>query len=203
VLGDPEEFRVAPQRLEEDNYFQDLLENHGDELRQQKIRIEELHDRFEALKSEFVEEFDDTEPIESTPLDLEVTSRYPDWIFDRAVMLERTERTKEDLYKMVVEALERNTIVGGEEVRYPSNGGASYSIIATCQRDDSVADDTEIVADALEEAIDRVDGYEEYNIAVEAAAILDEIESEIDALEKRLIEYEGMATYPGDCKYIE
>lgn len=203
VLGESDEFRVAPQRLEDDNYFQDLLENHAVELRQHKTRIEELHGQFAALKEDFVQEFDDTGPIESAPLDLEATSRYPDWVFDRALILERTERTNEDLYKMAEQALERNTSADNEETQYPSNAGNSYSIIVTRPRDDSVEDDKEIVANALKEAIDRVDEYEDYEIAAEAASILNEIESEIEALEKKLVEYEGMATYPGDCKYIK
>lgn len=203
VLGEADEFRVAPSALEEDNYFQDLLENHGDELQQHKTRIEELHEEFETLKGEFTEQFDDTEPLESAPLDLEPTSHYPGWIFDRALFLERTGKTKEDLNKMAAHALERNTSASNDEIQYPSSGANSYTIILTRPRDDSIENDKEIVADVLEMAIDRVDSYNEYEIAAEAASVLDEIESEIEALQKKLVEYEGMATYPGDCKYIK
>ncbi|RDZ35531.1 hypothetical protein DVK03_14225 [Haloferax sp. Atlit-109R] len=62
--------------------------------------------------------------------------------------------------------------------------------------------DKEAVVEALERAINKVDGYEEYSISKEAASVLDEIESELEALKMKLVEYEGMATYPGDCKYV-
>lgn len=203
ILANQDEFRVVPTQLADDNYFRDLLENHGDELRQQKTRIEELHGQFQSLKREFPEGFGDYGPVRSAPLDLEPTKRYPEWIFDRIVLLERTESTKDDLVKMAVEALEENTSHDNEETKYPSSARHRYTTILTRPRDDSVENDKEMVADVLKEAIDQVDECGRYEMAEEAATLLDEIEMELDTLEKKLVEYEGMATYPGDCEYIK
>lgn len=202
TLDEPDVFRVAPANLEEDNYFQDLLDNHGRELSQYKTRIEELHKQFTSLKDQYLEEFDETQPIESASLNLEPTNKYPEWVFNQALLLERTERTKEDLTEMVRSALNHNTVYNSDKAEYPSSAGRSSSTIITRPRDDSIENDKEIVANALSQAIDQVEDYDEYEIAVEAASVLNEIESQLEGLEAKLVEYEGMATYSGDCQYI-
>jgi hypothetical protein len=115
VLGEVDAFQVVPARLEDDNYFQDLLDNHGSELQQHKTRIEELHEQFTSLKKEFIMEFSDTEPVESACDELEATDQYPEWVFNQALRLERTEREKNGLHEMAVQALEQNTSIGSDE----------------------------------------------------------------------------------------
>lgn len=204
VIGKDREFRVVPSSLAEDHYFQDLLNNHGDELQRHKTNLQDLHEEFESLKDRFMEEFDDTEPIERAPLDLEPTHLYAGWVFERALILERSHRTKEDLHGTTVRALERNTSADNETVKYSGDENTRYgSFVLTRPRDDSIAGDTEIVGEVLNVVIDRVDSYDEYTIAREAAGVLDEMESEVNGLRTKLVEYEGMATYPGRCKYLE
>ncbi|MDS0261724.1 hypothetical protein NDI56_20175 [Haloarcula sp. S1CR25-12] len=201
-MSDESEFYVAPDRLEEDPYFQDLLRNHAPELAEQKTNIEATYSDFTSLRDQFIENFNDYEPIESASIPLEPTEDYPGWVFDMAVSLSRTTDTKTDLQERAISHIEHGVSSTAGQTRYPT-GRRNQTPILTRPRDNSIKNDVEVVSRVVAEAIDRIDTLEEYDLAKEAGAQLDEIAGLLEELEAELVEYDGMATYPGTCPYLK
>lgn len=53
-VGEEPAFRVVPEVLEDDRYLQYLLENHADDLREQKVKIERQYGTFDSAKKAFL-----------------------------------------------------------------------------------------------------------------------------------------------------
>lgn len=54
----------------------------------------------------------------------------------------------------------------------------------------------------MESIIDDLDNYPAYEVAREAAEVLDQMETDCDELERKLIEYKDKLVYSGSCEYL-
>lgn len=210
VTFDPE-FRVVPERIENDKYLYDLLENHAPDLKNLKQTIEEQYEDFVAARKAFSDEFSVPEPIEADEYTTEPLDRFPLWAFEQAVIYHRERR---DLDEMRI--ITREQLDGTDSAR--SNPGlAFYKPVhhgrATYQVDiesDDLRDLEEFedevtrqVTDIHLEVINDIGEEGVYRHAVEAGEILDEMEESIEKLRSTLVEYEGHPLYTGDCQYIQ
>jgi len=209
-------FQVIPHQLQSDRYLNDLLENHATDLKQVKDNIEQLHQRFDSLRTEFIESFDEGVVHETEQFTLEPERFLARWMFEFLVMLERGRlESFQDLREKAQGELARGdtgispdstTIwiradIGGQKQQ------AVYSaVFPTNDRDElreweaKCEHDTEQI---LGQVLDRVEDVVPYRRTVEAAKVLDDAQEAIHELEHLLIEYDGRPIYSGDCKYLD
>lgn len=213
----PEEepFQVVPDQLQGDRYLNDLLQNHAPDLREKKEEIERLHSRFVSLREEFKEEYNG-DVVEKEEYTLHPADFFTRWIFELVIRLNRGDF--EDFDELREQALPR--IESGDTglhpdkpwiwIRVDRGGGRALGIYSA--RTDSYdreelqelrPDAKEDVQEVARQATERIDEDYPYELAHEAAEILDDAEEAVLELERILEEYEGRPIYPGDCKYLE
>lgn len=110
VAGRDPEFRVVPEAIEDDRYLQDLLDNHASDLYELKEEIESQYSDFDEAREAFVTAYPDATVIETDDYVIRPRSEFAKWVFERAVMLNRTQidREKEKM-KDVAESRIRGT----------------------------------------------------------------------------------------------
>ena len=215
---DEDSFQVIPGQLEGDRYLEDLLENHAPDLQKKKEEIEELHDQFTSLRDEFVAEYDDGVVIEKEEYTLEPVDSLAEWIFERLILKER------GYYEDFDELRERSLakVSDGETSIHPdepkiwiqvkvgnmvASGIYSANISESSYSREEYHELRPEAQEDAEKAVDKVLGKigEEYpyELAHEAADVLDDAQEEVIELERILMEYEGRPIYSGDCHYLE
>jgi hypothetical protein len=216
--GDEDSFQAIPAQLQGDRYLEDLLENHAPDLREKKERIEELHEQFTSLRDEFIAEYDDGVLIEKEEYTLEPVDSLATWIFERVILKERG--YYEDFDELRERALE--SVSDGQTSIHPDepkiwvqvsvgNMAAAGIYSANVSSDSRNREEyhelrpeaKEHAEEAVSQVLEKIDEEYPYELAHEAAGILDEAEEEVVELERILMEYEGRPIYPGDCKYLE
>ena len=198
-MYNPEEsFRIIPASLAGDRYLADLLENHAPDLRKICENILEGQQKYESLRSEFINEYDDVTEIEALPFTADPAVHFENWAFTRVVYLERTEWTRDDLYDMVDNAIQHETHGDQSYTFFP--GDNNYRSVIKVPRDEEY--DKESIAEALKEIIDRLSDHPLYVSGEEAANLLNEIDQDCIELRQTLIEYHGRLIYSGECEYL-
>lgn len=214
LVGREDEFRVVPETLEDDQYLQDLLNNHATELKELKQSIESQYEAFEYARNSFLEEFPGGETIETEHYTLQPMDFFSEWVFKRAVKLHRSQvDTSKEREKDIAETRLRGTNSADPEkaaIRYSPVGEGGIStyeaVIASGDLHGDQDHEDEFLDDLIElhfEAIDDIDDTGVYEHAVEAAEILDEMNIEIEELRAKLVEYEGHPLFTGDCPYLD
>lgn len=216
VIGQEVDFRVVPEALEDDRYLQDLLENHADDLRELKKEIEQQYEEFDSARMAFYEEYPGAPIIETNDYLLQPREAFTEWIFERAVLLNRTQRDREkQKIKDIVESrlTGTNSADSNSGEKYYSASGiedrdpATYEAIAVSgDYKDIKKSEEEIESRLIEihwDAIDEIGDDELYEYAIEAATILDEMAGTVEELKAKLVEHEGNPVYQEDCEYVE
>jgi len=214
LIGREDEFRVVPETLEDDQYLQDLLNNHATELKELKQSIESQHEAFEYARNSFLNEFPEGKSIEATHYTLQPMNFLSEWVFKRAVKLHRNQvDTSKDREKDIAETRLRGTNSADPEkaaIRYSPirDGGTSTyeAVFASGDLEDHQDLEEEFLDNLIElhfEVIDDIDDSGVYEHAVEAAEILDGMNIKIEELRAKLVEYEGHPLFTGDCPYLD
>lgn len=193
-----DEFRVYPNSLEGDKFLDDLLQNHAEELAQLIDDIEDAQSKFESLRDDFNDGYEDTEPLDSLPFKAEPGKSYGYWAFNQALWIERTDLDEEDLRNMARRTVQHQTTSGDGEVHFRPGNVTGPAIVGDQDED---IDDEKLLA-ALMDLVRRLPDQEVYHIAVEAAGMLDELEGLCDELRRTLDEYQGRVVYGGECEYL-
>ncbi|WIV68902.1 hypothetical protein [Natrialbaceae archaeon AArc-T1-2] len=216
VVGQEVKFRVVPEALEDDRYLQDLLENHADDLRELKEEIEQQYEEFDGAREAFYEEYPGGPTVETVDYTLQPRQAFTEWVFERAVLLNRKQRDREkQKMKNIVEDRLKgtNSADPGSGEKYYSASGiedrgpATYEASAVSGDYDDIEENEEEIDSRLIDihwdAIDEIGEDELYEYAVEAAAILDEMAETVEELKAKLVEHEGNPVYQEDCEYVE
>jgi len=206
-----QEFRVVPERIENDKYLHDLLENHAPDLKNLKQTIEGQYEDLVAARKAFSDEFSVPEPIETDEYTAEPLDQFTRWAFEQAVVYHRGRQDLDEIRAITQEQLDgANSAKSNPGIAYykPTQGGGSTYEVDIESDDFTDLDEfedevTEQVREIHLEAIDGIGEDGVYQHAVEAAEILDEMEESIEKLRSTLVEYEGHPLYTGDCQYIE
>jgi hypothetical protein len=216
VIGQNVEFRVVPEALEDDRYLQDLLENHAHDLRELKEDIEQQYEEFDRAREAFFEAYSGGPTVETDGYTLQPRRAFTEWVFERAVLLNRKQREREkQKMKDIVESRLKGTNSAdpnsGEKYYSASGvedrGPATYEASAVSGDYDDIEENEEEIDSRLVEihwnAIDEIGDGELYDHAVEAACILDEMAESVEELKAKLVEHEGHPIYLEDCEYLE
>jgi hypothetical protein len=222
-------FQVIPDQLQGDRYIDDLLNNHAPDIQSTKREIEDLHDEFEELRQEFMSEHTgvtrEREEYTITPTDY-----LSHWIFQLVVLEERGFlEDLNDLRDRAWSEFERGGTSLNKEasriwIQIEKGGGNNIAVYSAIfdeidgdelvepsaffdNTDKEEQDFREVIKedakDAVEIVLEKIAREHPYELAHEAAEVLDEAEEAVAELEQILIEYEGRPIYPGDCKYLE
>jgi hypothetical protein len=212
VLGEDDEFRAAPQWLEDDQYLRDLLENHAPELRDLKDRIEELERIYSAHHDRFVERVGEVPRRKTSEYIIEPAYNFPEWLFQQIVLMERGRESREELHDRASNIVEAAGMADGDASLFPGEDGYGYPVgvfrAKPREGDRQVIADNrkeveeEIVA-LLRSVIDDIDEIEPYDSACRSAETLEELDQVVSQLRVTLTKYEGLPLYPNDCKYLE
>ena len=216
VIGQEVDFRVVPEALEDDRYLQDLLENHADDLYELKKEIEQQYEEFDSARKAFYEESPGGPAIKTDDYILQPRETFTEWVFDRAVLLNRKQRDRE---KQKMKDIVESRLTGTNSAD-PNSGEKYYSASGVDDRGpatyeasaisgdygDIEKNEEEIDSRLIEihwDAIDEIGDGELYEYAIKAAAILDEMAETVEELKAKLVEHEGNPVYQEDCKYVE
>lgn len=199
VFERQQEFRIIPEALENDRYLEDFLQNHAREVQEKLNEIKDLQAAFEQRREQFLEAFDDTRAIEEVQFRASKGAYFEQWAFERIVLLERGFRDKEGLYKIIDDAIEKESMADNEFRKFPGDMRNIGPVIRVLREID-IQD--EEVATAMKQTVDRLEQHEAYDTAAEAAELLDQLDDAVDRLKNDLIEYKGRPLYPGDCEYL-
>lgn len=188
TVGDEPEFRVVLEVLEDDRYLRDLLENHADDLRELKEAIEQQYAEFDEVRQAFLEGYPDGHSIETDVYTLQPKRAFPEWVFERAVLLNRKHRGRgKQKMKDVAESRLTGTNsadpTSGKKYFSASGiddrGPAAYEVVAASgEYDDLEENEDEINSRVVEihrDAIDEIGDGELYDYPVKAAEVLDEM----------------------------
>ena len=215
-IGLKKEFRVVPAKIENDRYFNDLLENHAEDLDALKEEIEQQHTRFTELREEFEAEYEMPDPIEEDGFTIATTKSFPQWLFESLLRIQRSnfETDTKDIINELEAAIDRTgsgrssegTIAFGG---HPAGGSTQYILRATLDSGDlstldSYEDSIETASLALgEQELRRLGDSSLSDYADAAGDILDEMAASIEELRTLLVEYEGDIHYAGECSFID
>lgn len=214
LIPDEESFSVYPESLRDDRYLEDFLNNHAPDVQEQVDVITSDQRQFSRLKSEFLSNIPPGETRETDRYRIEPTRRYPEWLFERVVRLERTEEDDKAYLKSIAEKGVRETTGAADATSIKYHGDptdtspfvytATVKGIDRAELDEQEREDIEDeIVDILQQAIEAIDSGNTYAPAREAADCLDALDEEIHELKMLLIEYEGKPLYAGECEYLE
>lgn len=203
--GIEDDFTIYPASLENDPYFEDLLENHAEDVGRMTESLAEKIATYERKRTEFVE---------NTNLELDgqlwslVEPNFYEWLFERIVLIERgvmdEEALKGDLRDAFtdprVEA--SSTFYPGDTDRQRAKDVLIFHRTRSSapNRDDDVRH--RLSANRIANVVHVLDALEEYPTAVEASEILDDIEADVEELERQVVRHDEMGQVPGDCEYV-
>ncbi|WP_336339490.1 hypothetical protein [Haloarcula brevis] len=216
VVGEDPEFRVVPEAIEDDRYLQDLLNNHASDLYKLKEEIESQYSDFVKAKEAFVTAYPEATAIETDNYAIRPRSEFAKWVFERAVMLNRTQiaREKEKL-KDVAESRIRGTNSANSEkaMKFYSPTGidgagpSTYEVEMASDNFKELDDHEDEIIEKIVKihwtAIDNIGDDDLYDHAVEAADMLDSMAGNVEELKAKLVEHEGHPIYLEDCEYLE
>lgn len=212
VMGEEESFRAAPSRLEDDQYFIDLLENHAPDLAELKTKIEELQAEFSENHERFLDGVGEPPLWSTEEYVIESGFNFGEWVFQQIVLMERGFVSYDELFDRagsVSEAAgmadEDGTVFPGEEL-YASPIGVYRATAKTGDR--TVVNDNREkienkISGMLRSVLRDIDEIETYDSAKSAAETLDEIGKVVEELRFKLTEYQGLPLYPGECEYLD
>jgi len=211
-----DEFQVIPDQLEDDRYLQDLLENHATDLQDTKDEIEDLHERFVALRDQFDESIEVDAVREKEAYTLRPREYFFQWIFEYLVRDERGffddfDDLRADALSMFEQGEARLDSDENRILVLAGIGGGDKRVIYHADNSSSDLEDIdgleleakEDVEEIVGDVLDHIEEQHPIDQAVEAAKILDEAQEAVDTLDQLLIEYDGRPIFPGDCKYLE
>ncbi|SHL68590.1 hypothetical protein [Haladaptatus paucihalophilus] len=205
LYGHDSIFRAAPRFLEEDRYFQDLLDYHASDLRELKDEIEEKHEKFDTLRQQFEAEIINDKVCEILPSGVQPARNFGEWAFCKVLAIERSNNDASyyaDIAKSVAENKYHINDHKDKEVWYFS-GDNSTELVVKWNRPSNPKIGKPNVGPSLENIVLSLDEHPSYSTGKEAATIMDSIAEDCKELEETLIEYRGRMVYPGDCKYLE
>lgn len=202
LAGKNQQFRVIPESLEEDPYFEDLIKHHATTLGNLKQRIESRYQRFVKIREEFATSYDEIESIDALPEEVTPEEEFEQWLFDFIILLERGKQDKDGLKKRVRQAND-DSAFGDGDMLYCA-GSQQHGKVATATEfiDSSSRKTEKKTVEGMESIIDDLDNYPAYEVAREAAEVLDQMETDCDELERKLIEYKDKLVYSGSCEYL-
>lgn len=200
---------AIPQTLQDDPYFEDLLENHATDLEHHIDAIESKYTEFQEIREDFIECLDISVMFPDTRKIVVLEENYGTWIFERILLLERTDNDKDDLQFAVENAFEDESyeednviyLVGDSvQERQKPIIVYHYQRSTASSRRDSYWN--RVWAGIPQHHIRNIEACPNYDEAVQAAELLDDLEGEINQLKKDLIEYNEVPRFDGECDLI-
>jgi len=191
-----EDFNTIPREIEDDRYLRDFLENHDPEVDNLCEEIEDLQSEYDSIRQEFSAKYDDLLPLEESDHEIHPGPEFGTWAFERIVMLERGICDREELKDRVDSAMAERTSGTFPGDHVTEHGQAVLSFDPDLRLDNSAG------IEILNTLIDRLNSLDYYELGVEGAEILEQIDDKCDELHEKLIIYEGLPIYPGDCQYV-
>lgn len=211
VVGD-EEFLAAPSWLQDDQYFDDLLENHAPELDELKTEIEELEAEFSEQKERFIEQVGKLPQVETDEYVIEPAYNFEEWVFEQILLLERGYETHDELIDRASSVVSATAMRQDDVTVYPGEEGYGMPIGVIQARTktgdyDAISENRDEIEDEivslLRSVIRDIDEINPYDSAREAGETLDEMSEAVEELRFKLEEYQGLPLYPEDCEYLE
>lgn len=194
-----------PATLENDPYFEDLLENHAEDVAQLTTAIVDKVESYERKRSEFVA---------NTDLKLDgrlwslVEPNFYEWLFERIVLIERGVMDEQELKADLRDAFTAPRVENSATVYPGDTDPKRRTDVLVFHRTRSTApnrDDEKchrLSANRIVDVIDCLDGLAEYSTAVEASEVLADLESDVEELRRLVVRYDEMGRIPGDCEYV-
>jgi hypothetical protein len=213
--SDEGEFRVIPYHLTDDRYLRDLLDNHATDLDEKKAEIKELQQKFQSLRKEFREGFDDAIVEKKEGYTIEPAEYFSHWIFEQLVAEKRGKyEDYDDMRERVIGRLREGRITKHPEepriwilVNLGDRNQAVYSAVGRSADWDPNIDKKSDIGNETErivaEVFDAIESEAPYETIEEAASVLDKGEDAIGELKQLLVEYDGRPIFTGDCKYLK
>ncbi|KAB1193631.1 hypothetical protein GJR96_09335 [Haloferax sp. MBLA0076] len=210
-FGRDTKFSVMPPELEDDRYFQDLLENHAPDLRETKSEIEDTHERLIQARNSFIDNFDNSLSLETEVYTLSPGFGFDEWVFEQHIKLDRGFHDNVD---DLVDALETSMENSGGQAK-PEEGvwmipthEHRTPLKATFQSGnlDQLDEYQEEIQQAALREIKRIlegKSKTDERLIKEGSRELEHADNLLEKLNNLLIEYEGRIVYPGDCKYLD
>ena len=200
---------AIPEILRGDPYFEDLMENHATDLGDRVERIESKYTEFREIRQDFIQSID-IEPLVPHKRLIEVLEEnYALWWFERVMLLERTENDKDDLQLALESAFvdasyeeDDNIYLVGDEDQDRRRPILVYYYQRSTSNSRRDSYWNKIWAGIPKDHIRDIESHPHYDEAVRASELLDELECEIEQLEKRLIEYNEAPRFDGECDLI-
>lgn len=206
---DTDDSFAIPETLRGDPYFEDLMENHATDLKNHTNAIESKYKEFREKREDFVVSIDFDPLVPDSRLFKVLEDNCALWMFERVLLLERTDQDEDDLQLTVENAFEDASyeeddtifLVGDtEQERRKSIAVYHYQRSTSNNRRDSYWN--RYWANIPKYHIRNVESHPGYSDAVTAAELLDELEAELEQLEKKLIEYNEAPRFDGECDLI-
>lgn len=200
---------AIPQTLQSDPYFEDLLENHATDLKHHIDAIESKYTDFQEIREDFIESLDMSVMFPDTRKIVVLEENYGIWLFERILLLERTDNDEDDLQLAVENAFEDESYEEDDVIYLVGDSMQErqrpifvyhYQRSTASNRRDSYWN--RVWSGIPKYHIRNIEAYPKYEEAVQAAELLDDLEEEINQLEKDLIEYNEVPRFGGECDLI-
>jgi hypothetical protein len=199
------EAALYPAELDNDPYFDDLLENHAEDVAALTAEVADELAAYRRKRAEFVE---------NTDLKLDgqlwslVEPNFYEWLFERIVLVERGVMDETELKADLRDAFADPRVEGSATV-YPGDTDPDRRRdILVFHRTRSTARNRDgesphrLSANRIINVIDGLDRLGEYATAVEASEVLNDLDADLAELERRVVEYDELDLMPGDCEYV-
>jgi hypothetical protein len=207
-------FRAVPRELETDRYFDDLLQNHANDLRDLKKTIEQLYEDYEKSREEFKAAYDMPAPINEEDYKIEGTEWFSDWLFECMVRIHRpdVDISVDDVIDEIKTGID-GTYIGvptDDYVSYAEHPGWPTKNMIRVKIGSIDPSKWDMIQPSVEEACAEFCIKEIESISDDQASIhyrqggdaLKNMDRRVEELRATLVEYEGDIHYAGDCEYI-
>lgn len=207
IFQDREMPYAVPDPLQVDPYYEDLLENHADDIKPLLDDIDSKYDDFVRIREDYIDAQDIDHEYQNVHQLEPLARNYSIWLFQRILLLERTDATRRGLSMEVQSEFEDKYIESGNSYLLRCGvKGTNYRPILIYHFRRSISQsraDMDIMSIRLSSFpgihINEIDTLPNYNEAVRAAEILDDIEEQVDKLHTKLLRYKDAPRFQGDC----
>lgn len=196
---------AVPESLQEDPYFEDLKTNHTPDLQDSIDRLDDLYSEFLSIREDYIDSKNIDMYSEVRQIDV-LEENYAKWLFERVLLLERTDKDKDDLKGAIEEAFENDAEeqddyfrLFGDEDQFHRKPIMLYHYKRSSANNRKEPFMFRVYASGPKSHIENIESIAGYSEAVDAAELLDDIEDELKQLEKKLIEYNEAPRFEGEC----
>ncbi|TQQ80544.1 rhomboid family intramembrane serine protease [Halonotius roseus] len=208
LFADRDSMYAVPESLRDDPYFEDLTTNHASDIQDSVGRIDDLYTEFLDIRDDFVDNLSIDEHTNMRQIDI-LEENYAKWLFERVLLLERTDKDKKDLKSAVGDAFETKALeeddyfrLIGDTDQFRKRAIMLYHYKRSFAKGRKDPYMFRIYATGPQRHIDEIESVTGYSDAVGASELLDDIETELRELEKQLIEYNEAPRFEGECDLI-